>query len=90
MGVGWYTESEWAVVKAAALDSERFEATYAEWVKMAEEALANIKAAGATAEKQYIDAKQLLAWCLARGKKNDATARAQFVSEIGRIENPKP
>ena len=28
VGIGWYTEQERAGVKAAAVDSERFEATY--------------------------------------------------------------
>jgi len=79
--VGWYTEAEWALVKAAATDSERFEATYDEWVRMAEESLVKFLAAGIVAKKAYINANELLAWCLAHGKQNDAAARAQFVSE---------
>ena len=81
VSVGWYTEVEWARVKAAATDPERFEATYDEWVHMAEESLLNFLAAGIGARKAYINASELLAWCLAHGKQNDAGARAQFVSE---------
>ncbi|WP_457428162.1 hypothetical protein [Roseateles sp. P5_E7] len=51
--VGWYTEAEWATVKAAALDSERFEETYAEWVQMAEQALVELQATGVSAERSY-------------------------------------
>jgi hypothetical protein len=83
VGVGWYTESEWARVKAAAADPERFEATHHEWLQLAEEALAKFLAAGIVARKEYIEANELLAWCLAHGKQNDAAARAQFVSENG-------
>ena len=83
VGVGWYTESDWALVKAAATDPERFESTYEVWVQMAEESLLNFLAAGIVARKEYINANELLAWCLAHGKKNNAGARAQFVSERG-------
>lgn len=37
--VGWYAEPEWAKVKAAAADPERFEATFAEWVDMSRDQL---------------------------------------------------
>lgn len=79
--MGWYSESEWALVKASATDPERFEATYDDWARMAEETLPNFLAAGIVAKKEYINANELLAWCLARGKQNDASARAEFVSE---------
>ena len=87
VGVSWYTEVEWAKVKAVAVDSERLEETYAEWLKMAERALADLRATGIGAEKSYVNALELLAWCLAHNKPNDGAARAQFVSEQGRKGN---
>ena len=84
VGVGWYTEEEWAKVKAAAADPERFEETYSEWVQVAEEALAKLRASGVSAGKSYVKAEKLLAWCLAHNKRNDGAARAQFVAEQGK------
>jgi len=84
VGVGWYTEAEWTKVKAAAADAERFEATYAQWVQMAEEALVNLQATGVFAERSYINASELLAWCLAHNRPNDGASRAEFVSEQAR------
>jgi hypothetical protein len=84
VGVGWYVEEEWAKVKAAAADPERFEEAYAEWVQVAESALAELRAAGVNAEKCYIVAEELLAWCIAHGKPNDGASRAEFVAEQGR------
>src|SRR3954468_24074140 len=81
IGVGWYSEDEWTKVKAAAADPDRFEATYAEWLQMAEKALADLRAAGVDAQRSFILADELLPWCLAQGKANDARSRAQFVSE---------
>jgi hypothetical protein len=83
VGVTWYTEAEWVLVRAAAEDPDRFEPTFAAWEKMAEEALVNFRAAGIVPTKVYITANDLLAWCLARKKVNNAAARAQFVSEHG-------
>jgi hypothetical protein len=84
VGVAWYTEKEWAKVKAAAADPERFEETYAEWVQVADGGLATLRAAGIDADRCHIAAAELLAWCLAHGRPNDGAARAAFVSEQGR------
>ena len=81
VGVGWYTKAEWSKVKATAVDAEGFEATYAEWVKMAKATLANLRATGITAEKSFVNSGELLAWCLAHNKRNDGAARAEFVME---------
>jgi hypothetical protein len=87
VSVGWYTEDQWAKVKASAVDAKRFEATYVEWVEMAKQALVELRASGITAEESYITASELLAWCLAHDKPNDAASRAEFVSEQGRKAN---
>lgn len=81
IGVTWYTEQEWRLVRDAASDAERLEASYAEWVAMAEEATKDMLAAGIVAERVFINAAELLAWCLAHGKQNDAAARSEYVSQ---------
>lgn len=82
VGVTWYAEDQWQLVKASATDPERFEDTYADWVAMAEDSIRRMRAAGIAAERVPIIASELLAWCLAHGKVNDASARAKFVSEV--------
>ena len=83
VGVGWYTAEEWRKVKASAKDPERFEATFEEWLAMAEESLAQFRANGINAERSYVVASELLAWCLVKGKANEALSRAEFVSQLG-------
>ena len=87
VGVTWYTQVEWERVKATATDPERFESTYEEWEKMAEDSLLKLLSVGIVASKVFIDASSLLAWCLAHKKQNNASARAQFVSEQGAKRN---
>jgi hypothetical protein len=86
-GVTWYTETEWSRVKAVATDPERFESSFNEWVAMAESALLDLHKAGIQAEKFLVNANDLLAWCLAHNKENNAAARAEFVSEQMRAQN---
>ena len=86
-GVAWYTPSEWSRVKATAADPERFEATFDDWVAMANEALAKLKNAGVDAQKALIDADEFLAWCQDNSLRNDAATRARFVTEQLRSRN---
>lgn len=80
VGVAWYTEEQWARVKARAVNPALFEATYPEWVTMAEDALKEIRGAVGNPIKIYLDADELAAWCLVHGKQNDSSARAEFAS----------
>lgn len=84
MCVGWYAEPEWGKVKAAATDPERFEATFREWVEMAEDSIKQMSQAGMKVQKCYLRAEDLLAWCLAHGKPNNAASRAEYASQLGR------
>ncbi len=88
-GVAWYTESEWSRVKAAATDAQLFEPSFKEWVAMAQEALAEMQKARISPEKVLINSNDLLAWCLAHNKENNAAARAEFVSEQLRAKSER-
>ena len=89
VGVGWYTEPEWSLVKAAAADPEVFEQSFDEWVVMAEEALARMRGAGIEPHKVLVKSSELLAWCFAHAKVNNAPSRAEFVSEQLRIRSER-
>lgn len=86
-GVTWYTEENWLRVKASALDPERFEATYTEWNAMATEAFANLQRTGINVVKFSVRFDQLLPWCLLHNKPNNASSRAEFVSEMLRFQH---
>lgn len=80
-GVCWYTENQWVRLKETATDPERFEATYEEWSAMAEGELLHLSKAGIIPVKVLIDPDEFSAWCKEKSKRNDASARAQYVSE---------
>jgi FMN phosphatase YigB (HAD superfamily) len=81
VGVAWYMEENWNKTKAAATDPERFEETYAEWSAVAIEAIADLKKTGMNAVKVLVISNELLPWCLAHNKPNNAASRAEFVAE---------
>lgn len=85
--VGWYAEQEWAKVRAAAADPQLLEATYADWLEVAERSIADLRARGIIAKKMLVTADELLAWCLAHGKPNDTASRAEFVSQQARAQS---
>lgn len=89
LGVSWYTEEEWAKVRAAATDPEKFEASYQEWLAMVESTISEMRTPGVTVEKCYIESAAFLAWCLAHGRPNDAAARAAYVAEAERTTHER-
>jgi hypothetical protein len=87
VGVAWYAEDQWGLVKASALDPDAFEPTYREWVNMAEDALREIQRSAGNVVKVHIDSNEFRAWCIARGKQNNSAARAEYASEKLRERN---
>jgi hypothetical protein len=79
VSVVWYTPDEWARVKESASDPQVFEDTFAEWEAMAENELATVRKGIGEPIKVFVRADELLPWCLAHGRPNDAAARTEFV-----------
>lgn len=81
VGVVWYSRDTWPRVKETATDPDRFEATFDDWLAMAEDTLRNFAKAGGVPTKVVIDPEEFFAWCKARRTRNNAAARARFVSQ---------
>ena len=81
VGVTWYTEETWALVKLNASDPERFEESFSEWVTMATSALRDFQRSGIRAVKFQIMPQELFEWCAINNQINNAASRSTFVSE---------
>ena len=46
VGAAWYDPTEWDQLRAVAPDSDKLEATHAEWLLLAENGLSDLRAAG--------------------------------------------
>jgi hypothetical protein len=83
LGVCWYSEKDWSLVKLTAVDPERFEDNCQGWLKMAEEAL-QVMVGKILAERVLIDANEFAQWRNTKNQVDDADARAAFVTERSR------
>ncbi len=81
VGLTWYTEETWGEVKATASDPECFEDSFAKWKAMAVSARREFQRSGVRAIECHIDPQEFFAWCALNSQENNATARAEFVSE---------
>ncbi len=81
IGLTWYTEETWAQVKATATDPECFEDSFANWKAMATKARREFQRSGVMALECQIVPDEFVAWCASNNQENNATARAEYVSE---------
>lgn len=79
IGVCWYTPEDWKVIKTNAADPDRFEASFVEWEKMANDTIALLRKRAPGVVKVLVSANELLAWCYVEGRTNDASARSAYV-----------
>ncbi len=90
VGVAWYSAAEWAQLRAIAPDADKLEATYDEWVAVAEKGLRDLRSAGLAPERVPVRLDLLRAWCDARGRRPDAAARAEYAAaELQRIHESR-
>lgn len=76
-----YTPETWAQVKATATDPQCFEDTFEKWHQAAFAARREFQRAGVQAVECQIEPEEFAAWCTANQQENNATARAEFVSQ---------
>ena len=81
IGLTWYTADTWAQVKATATDPECFEESFDKWKAMAVAARRNFQRSGVLALECQIIPDEFAAWCTQNEQVNNATARAEYVSE---------
>lgn len=78
----WYTPETWAEMKAAALDPECFEDSFAKWEVAAKAARSNFVRSGVRAVEVQIVPAEFEAWCAESQQQNNSAGRSEFVSEV--------
>ena len=77
-----YSEAEWQTLREVAADPEALEETYAEWRRVHEDGIRKLAASGLSAEPVEVRVAELQAWCAARKRPLDGSARVEFVTEL--------
>jgi hypothetical protein len=81
IGAAWYRPEQWGLLRSLAVDAEKLEETYEEWLAIATKTVADMQSNGIAVRKVDVNVRELATWCQARGRALDAGARATFVSE---------
>jgi hypothetical protein len=78
--VAWYSEDQWHLMRQVAVDPERLEEAYSEWLKVYENSVKDFKAHGMLVKKAKIDVEALVVWCIKEKRLIDAEARSHFAA----------
>ena len=81
VGFAWYRREQWERVRDIASDAGEFEDTYEEWLRVAEQKLTELAAAGLDVKKVDVDSEQLILWCNEQGLDMNAQARSRYAAE---------
>ena len=81
VGFAWYGPAQWQRVRDISSDADALEDTYEEWLGLAEQKLAELRAAGLRVEKVDVDSERLILWCNERGLEMNGQARSTYAAE---------
>ncbi len=80
IGIGWYREEQWNLLRENSVDVDKIENTYFEWVVNANEAIKNFENLGQSIVKIDIDVNELIEWCKKNNIPVDGESRSKFIS----------
>ena len=81
VGIAWYRSKQWQRVRDISTDADDLEDTYDDWLRLAEQKLAELTAAGVRVEKVDVDSEELIVWCNERGLEINGHARSSYTAE---------
>ena len=81
VGVYWIEQADYPAVRQMFDDGDALPATWAEWLKMAEEMKKGLEAYGHPVMKVRIDPATFPAWCAAHGTAPGRQGRKMFIAE---------
>ncbi len=83
IGVLWYSESDYQDFMAVFQDAGNMPSTYSDWLRIAEQQEASLKAAGSNVVRIETDVNRLVDWCRSNGYAEiDSNARGHFAAQM--------
>lgn len=80
IGVGWYKQEQWKLLRENSEDAENLENTYYEWVANANDTIKELSNSDYHIEKIEIDVNELIEWCKKEKRSLNGKSRANFIS----------
>ncbi len=91
IGIAWYREDQWNLLKSTATDPECMEDTYQEWLEYVGKSMKELKKEGYKPVKVNFDVDKFNAWCKSNGKAPNSESRSEYVTRLLRamdVYNP--
>ena len=81
LGIAWYSQDQWELLRKVVSDPGNLEDTYEEQLSNAEKALRNYAKPGTTIRRVHIDVEELVDWCSSKNLSVDGESRSRFAAE---------
>jgi hypothetical protein len=85
IGVAWYREDQWPLLKSTASDPEAIEDTYHEWLEHIGKAMKKLKREDYEPVKIDFDVNKFNDWCRINKKDPNGESRAEYTTHFLRI-----
>ena len=82
MGMGWYSENQWDLLRQVSSDADRLEKTYVDWLRVAEAKYDELTKKGTHVVKVPIDVADMAVWCREMGRKNSRRRRPHLICHV--------
>jgi len=81
VGIAWYRQEQYGLLRALAADADSMANTYEEWLAGVTKTMDDLRERGITARRVDVDVRELAAWCQQRGKPLDGGSRSAYAAE---------
>lgn len=81
VGVTWYHQEQYDVVRAYCEDGDSMDKTFEEWKAGAENAVRELRSDGNEVVRIDFDLEEFKLWCSVKGKKPNASSRSEYTVE---------
>jgi hypothetical protein len=87
LGIAWYREDQWELLKVTATDPEVIEDTYQEWLANAKVRVEELREAGQEIVEVDFDVNEFNDWCRNNEKTLNGTSRSEYTAQLLRIKD---
>ncbi len=81
LGFAWYTKRQWVQFRELADGLEALDDNYEDWLRTAEEAVADLTSRGVVVEKFPLNVDVVAEWCARQGRPFNSAGRAAFKTQ---------
>ena len=89
VGIAWYREDQYELLRALATDTDSMAETYERWHAGVIKTMDDLRQQGIDARRVDVDIRDLAAWCAERGMPLDGKSRSMYSAEKVKSENAR-